>query len=135
LIQRHPGAFDIEAVRACRSLGEFDDKYIARVYNYRDKFDYYRSNGSKWFLSSVRVPSVAFNALDDPIVGKVGLPTPTDVGSDAPVRLVYQDLGGHCGFMLDRWTLLDASSDWMADELARILVSFREFYAVQTTVI
>ncbi len=123
-IRLFPDAFDIERVMSCKSLGEFDDAYIAKIYNYEDKFDYYRQNGSKNFLPFIRVPSIAINALDDPIVGSIGLPSPDDANLSA-VRLVYYENGGHCGFICDYDTLFNCvgSRGCLADELANALYS------------
>ncbi len=113
-IVRFPGAFDIEKVRTATTIGDYDDLVVAAVYGFKDKFDYYRQCGSKWFLHKIRVPTIAINALDDPFIDRLSLPTPEDVG-DASVRLIYHEHGGHCGF-----AGVDASrSGWIAEEVAR----------------
>lgn len=99
-IQQFPDAFDIEAIRRCTTIGEFDDAYIAPIYGFEDKVDYYRKNGSKWYLNKIRVPVIAINARDDPFIEESSLPTMEEhVGDLAPVRLIYHDHGGHCGFV------------------------------------
>jgi uncharacterized protein len=129
---KFPGKFDIERIRRCNTIGEFDDAYIAPIYNFTDKVDYYRKSGSKWYLSKIRVPAIAINAYDDPFIEEVSLPSAADVGDLAPVRLVYHRYGGHCGFIADResYRLPDAkpndeiyvpSHGWLADELARVI--------------
>ena len=126
---RFPGAFDINAVMNCRSLGDFDDAFIAPIYGYKDKFDYYRNNGCKKFLGDIRIPSIAINALDDPIVGSDGLPNQSDYSAESAIRLVYHSFGGHCGFICDRWTLFNyGSNGWLPDELARAVDSIRSSY-------
>lgn len=95
---RFPGSFDIDGVRKSNTVGAFDDAYIARIYGYADKDDYYRRCGSKWWLSNIRVPTIAINALDDPFIEETTLPTLDDIGEEAPVRLIYHTDGGHCGF-------------------------------------
>jgi predicted alpha/beta-fold hydrolase len=127
--KRFPDAFDIEAVRNCTTIGEFDDAYIARIYNFKDRYDYYRQCGSKWFLPTIRVPTFAINAIDDPFIDERALPTPADVG-DAPVRLIYHAHGGHCGFSTDQMSIeADAppvpAHGWIAEEIARCLEHIR----------
>lgn len=110
-ILRFPGSFDIATVRSCINLGDFDEAYIARIYGFRDKVDYYRQSGAKWWLSKIRVPVVAINARDDPFIEESSLPTALDVGEVAPVRLIYHDYGGHCGFSTNqRYMGYEASS-------------------------
>jgi predicted alpha/beta-fold hydrolase len=128
-----PGYFDIEAIRACDTIGAFDDAYIARIYGFRDKAHYYRSSGSKWWLNKIRVPAVAMNARDDPFILESTLPTEEDVGDVAPVRLVYHKHGGHCGFYTaqERMGPVGAemevpSHGWLAEELARAIDHIHE---------
>jgi hypothetical protein len=98
-IAKFPGSFDIERVRRCNTIGEFDDEFVARIYNFRDKIDYYEQSGSIRYLKDIRVPSIAINAVDDPFIEENSLPTEADHVKGAPVRLIYQDYGGHCGFL------------------------------------
>ena len=63
-----PGSFDIEAIRRSTTIGEFDDAYIAKIYGFADKFDYYEKCGSKSFLKKIQVPTVAINTIDDPFM-------------------------------------------------------------------
>lgn len=73
------------------------------MYNFADKFDYYEKNGSIRFLRRIRVPTIAFNAIDDPFIESGSLPTEAEhVGEEAPVRLIYHANGGHCGFYTSR---------------------------------
>jgi len=69
-----PNTLDIEAIRSCRTIGEFDTLFIAKIYGFKDNVDYYRKTGSKWWLPKVRVPTVAVNALDDPFIDENSLP-------------------------------------------------------------
>ena len=114
---KFPHAFDINAVRQCTTIGDFDDAYIAKIYGFEDKVDYYRKSGSKWWLNKIRVPTIAINAVDDPFIEASSLPGEADVGS-APVRLIYHEKGGHCGFVSrDN----EAPHGWLAEELGRAL--------------
>lgn len=116
-IQSHPGAFDIEAVRRCNTIGDFDDAFIAPIYGFKDKVDYYKKSDSKRFLHRIRVPTLVINAVDDPFVEERTLPTTDDVG-DAPVRLHYEPFGGHCGF---KPHTVKSPNGWVAEEIARAL--------------
>jgi predicted alpha/beta-fold hydrolase len=120
----HPDAFDIQKIRECRTLGEFDEEYIAKIYGFRDKIDYYRSTGAKWWISKIRVPAISINALDDPFIDEDSLPTQEqiDSASEAPVRLVYHSHGGHCGFS----TTGAPEHGFMAEELSRALAHIEE---------
>ena len=54
-------------------------------------------NAANYLLSSVQVPLLMVNAKDDPFIDGDALPRQERVG-DAPVRLIYHDYGGHCGY-------------------------------------
>lgn len=120
-IAKFPGSFDIDRVRKCNTIGEFDDTFIASIYSFKDKTDYYRRNGSKWFLDKIRVPTIAINARDDPFIEETSLPTRVDVGEEAPVLLVYTDHGGHCGFLADRLSQEEKQCGYLSYELSRFL--------------
>jgi uncharacterized protein len=124
-IAKFPGSFDIERVRKCRTIGEFDDEFISKIYNFEGKEDYYRRNGAKWWLSKICVPTVAINARDDPFIEESSLPTRIDVG-EAPVRLIYVDHGGHCGFIANKLEDVERETGWLAHELARFVSFLRE---------
>ena len=126
--KQFPGAFDIDAIRACTTIGAFDEAYIARIYGFKDKYDYYESSGAKNFLHKIRVPAIAINARDDPFVEEASLPTAEHVGEIAPVRLIYHAHGGHCGFYTTQRNMGFEGSDcavpehgWLGEELARAI--------------
>ena len=93
-----PGRFDIEHVRNATTIGDFDDAYVAPIYGFRDKFDYYEQCGSKRYLPHIRVPHYILHALDDPFMDRQTLPSPVDVGAGT-VRITYTEHGGHLGYM------------------------------------
>lgn len=125
-IARFPGAFDIDRVRQCSTIGEFDDEFIANIYNFAGKNDYYRQSGAKWWLHCIRTPTLALNARDDPFIEESSLPTRQDVGEEAPVRLVYTDHGGHCGFLADKLEEAERDCGYLSFELARFLSHIHE---------
>ena len=115
-----PDFIDIKAIRACKKIGDFDDAYIAKIYGFKDRNDYYTQSASKQYLNKIRVPTIAINAIDDPLVDIGTLPTEKDDCGIAPVRLIYTDHGGHCGYM-EKITKNSQPHGWIADELSRVL--------------
>jgi len=113
--------FDIEKIRACSCIGDFDNEFIAKIYGFEDKNDYYYQCGAKRWLSKIKVPAICINARDDPFVDEKSLPSAEDTGT-APVRLIYTDKGGHCGFVAKRTVASEANDDkWIATEMSRAL--------------
>lgn len=131
-IARFPGAFDIEAVRAAKTVGDFDDAFIAKIYGFADKFDYYERSGSIRYLSRIRVPTVAINAIDDPFIDEAGLPKPEEDVKEASVRLIYHPQGGHCGFAFASRMSPEVDAPavpkhgWLAEEFSRALKHIRD---------
>jgi len=119
-IARWPSAFDYEKIKNSTTIGEFDDYFIAQIYGFQDKVDYYRKTGSKWWLNKIRVPTIAVNARDDPFIEESSLPSEEDVKT-APVRLIYTDQGGHCGFIGSAVDYNIPSWGYIAEELGRII--------------
>jgi predicted alpha/beta-fold hydrolase len=116
---RYPGKFDIVTVRNCRSIGDFDNAFIAPVFGYTDKVDYYRKTGSKWWLDKIRTCVIAINALDDPFIEESSLPVQSELPTEASVRLIYHEYGGHCGFYSSDGSEGVVRHGWLAEELAR----------------
>ena len=48
-----PTAFDIDAINRCTTIGDFDEAYIAPIYGFKDKMDYYIQSSSKQYLRYV----------------------------------------------------------------------------------
>jgi predicted alpha/beta-fold hydrolase len=91
---------------------------MAPVFGFADKFDYYRKSGSIYYLNQIRIPSIVINARDDPFIEETSLPSNNDIGPNTPLRIIYHDYGGHCGFKAH-----DPPSEngWLAEEMGRVL--------------
>lgn len=123
---RFPGSFNLDGVREAKTIGEFDRHFIAPIFGYADEKDYYIKSASKPHLPFIRTPYMAINARDDPFVDEESLPQERhvdhvakqhtdDVG--APVRLVYTEKGGHCGFYMGKggWSLAEEMGRFLGD--------------------
>ena len=84
-------------VAAVRNVYEFDDRFIAPRFGYRDAQDYYESNAAEHFLASITRPTLILHALDDP-----SNPAVCYTGIDWPaLPMIEANLtprGGHLGF-------------------------------------
>ncbi len=85
------------AVAAARTVFEFDDRFIAPRFGYRDAPDYYESNAAKNFLAGIRAPTLIIHALDDPWIPAACYDAiDWEALPSIETRLVPQ--GGHLGF-------------------------------------
>ncbi|HEX8983897.1 MAG TPA: alpha/beta fold hydrolase [Bryobacteraceae bacterium] len=106
-----PGSLSIDELDAVASLREFDDRFTARWFGFRDGAEYYRTQSSSQFLPAIRVPTLIVQAKDDPMIPFAAFERP-EVRGNPLVELVATERGGHLGFVARRRPLL-----W-ADELA-----------------
>nr|NIP79228.1 alpha/beta fold hydrolase [Gemmatimonadota bacterium]NIQ53907.1 alpha/beta fold hydrolase [Gemmatimonadota bacterium]NIU74083.1 alpha/beta fold hydrolase [Gammaproteobacteria bacterium]NIX44145.1 alpha/beta fold hydrolase [Gemmatimonadota bacterium]NIY08369.1 alpha/beta fold hydrolase [Gemmatimonadota bacterium] len=76
LAKRHLAAevCDMEAVRAARTLWEFDEAATAPVHGFRDAADYYARSSSAGFLDAIRVSTLVIHAMDDPFLPRDRVP-------------------------------------------------------------
>jgi uncharacterized protein len=85
------------AIAAVRNVYEFDDRFIAPRFGYRDAQDYYESNAAKHFLAGIAQPTLVLHALDDPWI-----PAACYTAIDWPllpmIEAVLSPRGGHLGF-------------------------------------
>jgi hypothetical protein len=92
--------YDVSRLRSLRTIRDYDDRYIAPLYGFRDAEDYYERASARHVLGSIPVPALLVHAADDPF-------TPlTDrvreaARSNPLARVVVTDGGGHVGFVAD----------------------------------
>jgi uncharacterized protein len=85
------------AISAARNVFEFDDRFIAPRFGYRDAEDYYESNAAKHFLAGIARPTLILQALDDPWV-PAACYTAIDWPRLPTIEAVLTPGGGHLGF-------------------------------------
>ncbi len=85
------------AIAGARNVYEFDDRFIAPLFGYRDAEDYYETNAAKHFLAGISRPTLIVHALDDPWI-----PEACYRAIDWPrlpmIEAVLTPGGGHLGF-------------------------------------
>jgi predicted alpha/beta-fold hydrolase len=95
-LEQHPGLFDRDALLRARDLYAFDNLFTAPLHGFRNTEDYWARASAKPVLRDIRIPALALNALNDPFVPAVSLPTQAEAG--AHVTLWQPAQGGHVGF-------------------------------------
>jgi predicted alpha/beta-fold hydrolase len=88
----------LEAVKAARTVRDFDDTLTKHVFHYDTVDDYYDDAGSVKKLGGVRVPLLCINAEDDPISISSALPKDDEVQANPNVILCTTKSGGHLAF-------------------------------------
>ena len=85
------------AIAAAGNVYEFDDRFIAPRFGYRNAQDYYESNAAKHFLAGIARPTLILHALDDPWI-PAGCYTAIDWSRLPMIEAVLTPHGGHLGF-------------------------------------
>ena len=99
-LERFPGLVDPAALERVRTIWEFDDVVTAPIHGFASAEDYYRRASSLQFLDRVRVPSLLFNAADDPFLPRPILDEVRAVAAQNPyLQCHFPEHGGHVGFI------------------------------------
>lgn len=96
-LERFPGLFDRQRLRAATTLYDFDDVVTGPLHGFAGADDYWRRASSKPWLGGIRVPTLILNALNDPFLPREALPLRHQVAPS--VTCDFPDQGGHVGFM------------------------------------
>jgi len=79
------------------SFWQYDDRVIAKLYDFANVEDYYQRSSSRQFLQAIRVPTLLIQAQDDPFMTPAVIPDITELSSS--VFLETTPAGGHVGFI------------------------------------
>ena len=91
-ILRHIGDLD-----NITSFWQYDDRVIAKLYDFANVEDYYQRSSSRQFLQAITVPTLLIQAQDDPFMTSSVIPEITELSSS--VFLETTQAGGHVGFI------------------------------------
>lgn len=91
-----PTLIDIEAVRRCKTLYDFDSIYTAPIHGFYSAMDYWQRCSCKPVLGNVKVPLLFLIARNDPFLPAWALPTADQVSNY--VTTEFPQEGGHIGF-------------------------------------
>ncbi|XP_037803868.1 phospholipase ABHD3-like isoform X2 [Penaeus monodon] len=90
--------WNYDHVMKSKSFREFDSRFTAMQFGFRDAEDYYKTSSLHEKLDDIRVPLLCLNAADDPFQPMEGVPVEAAKRS-SHVALVVTARGGHIGFM------------------------------------
>ena len=94
--KRFPDLIDIEAVRRCKTLYDFDALYTAPIHGFPSAMAYWQQCSCRPVLPNVRVPLLLLNAKNDPFLPAWALPGESEMSSW--VTGEFPEEGGHIGF-------------------------------------
>jgi len=109
-LERFPGIFAAEKVRAARGFRDFDDTVTAPLHGFRDVDHYWSTASSGPWLERIRLPTLLLNARNDPFLPEHALLAAAR-NAAACVLLEFPRTGGHVGF----------PHPWLAQRVLRFL--------------
>jgi len=92
-----PGGYDMKGYAQIKNFREFDSRYTAPMFGFRDVDDYYTSQSSKPFIPQIKTRTHIINAKNDPFLGADCYPVEEARNSEY-VFLEMPGSGGHAGF-------------------------------------
>ncbi len=81
-----------------RSIREFDNKVVARYWDFRNADDYYYRAAGARVVDRIAVPTLALFAQDDPFI-RLLPETRAKLQANPHITLVETRHGGHCAFL------------------------------------
>ncbi len=114
--------FTAQILTAARTFWHYDEFVTAPLHGFRNAADYYARSSARFYLATIRTPTLILHARDDPFLPETAIPRacPTTVTLEIHAR------GGHVGFLTDPapgWT-----RPWLESRLVHYLQTtvFRE---------
>ncbi len=93
-----PDLFDDRNYQLIKNFYDFDNRYTAPLHGFIDAHDYWQQCSSKKFITTIRVPTLLINALDDPFLSESCYPF-TECSNNPYLSLETPKHGGHVGFV------------------------------------
>lgn len=101
-LARYPDLVDRTALKAVRTLAEFDDVVTAPIHGFSSAAAYWAASSSAPRLARIRRPTLLINAEDDPFLPAAVLPRQA-VADNPFLTAAFPASGGHLGFLAGRW--------------------------------
>lgn len=110
-----PDRFHIEGLDRANTIYDFDDKFTAPAFGFGTAQNYYRTQSALRFVDSIRVPTLAVCAVDDPFI-PFDIYQSRELRDNRWIQLEAVPHGGHLGFIArtrPRFWLDDALIEWI----------------------
>ena len=96
---RYPELISVEGIEKINSFRMFDNRYTAPLHGFADADDFYQKASSRQYLSTIQIPTLIVNALNDPFLPESCYPF--DIArTHEHLHLETPERGGHVGFSL-----------------------------------
>ncbi|MDP1859433.1 MAG: alpha/beta fold hydrolase [Gemmatimonadaceae bacterium] len=120
--QMFPDLCDWTKLESARTFWEFDDFVTGPVHGFADALDYYTKSSSINLLTSIRRPTLLFNAEDDPFLPTQVLDRVRKLATDNDfLHFEFTKRGGHVGWVegspwAPRYYMEEKVISWLSSE-------------------
>jgi len=121
-----PGLFDLSLLNSVKTIYDFDDVYTAPAFGFGTADNYYATQSAQRFLDDIRVPALAIQAQDDPLVPFEIYNHPA-FSRNPNLQLIAPEHGGHVGFISrrkPRFWLDSVLLEWLQVTGSKLQASF-----------
>jgi len=103
-VKRFPEYQHLEKdIKDCKTFFDFDNLITGPSNGFKDAEDYWKQSSCKQFITSIRVPTLLINALDDPFLPNECYPF-EEAKQNPNFIFETPKYGGHVGF-IEKWPL------------------------------
>jgi predicted alpha/beta-fold hydrolase len=90
---------------------KFNAQIITPNFGYKDQFDYYNKASGYHRIRNIKVPTLFFHSLDDPLIMSLGIDWKS-IAENPNTVLATTDEGGHTGY---HESILNIWNQWWID--------------------
>uniref|UniRef100_A0A2K5HRG9 AB hydrolase-1 domain-containing protein n=1 Tax=Colobus angolensis palliatus TaxID=336983 RepID=A0A2K5HRG9_COLAP len=112
---------DMDHVMKAKSIREFDKRFTSVMFGYRTIDDYYTDASPSRRLTSVGIPVLCLNSVDDVFSPSHAIPIET-AKQNPNVALVLTSYGGHIGFLEGIWPRQSTYMDRVFKQFVQAMV-------------
>jgi hypothetical protein len=99
--QLFPDRYDASLLGGVRTIREFDNRFVAPHWGFRDAEDYYSKASALGLIAHIRIPTLILHAKDDPFIPFSPFEG-REIKENPSVLLIASERGGHVGFVSAR---------------------------------
>jgi len=97
--KQFPGAINIEDLDGITNFMQFDDRFTAPMFGFKNAQDYWKKSSSIHFINKIKTPSLLLSARNDPFLSETCFPE-KQIKRHKFLSAEFPEHGGHCGFTL-----------------------------------
>ena len=123
-INKEKDFIDINYLKACKRIRDFDAKFAAKILGYKNADDYYRGISSINNIKSVNIPFLIIHSKDDPVCSYKGLPVDA-IFENKNIIFILTDKGAHSCFIENKKNFSISVTQWSLKPVIEFLNYFK----------